>query len=74
IIIFNQYYYDLLTKIRTIAKKHKEHSSTAAKVVEVVKEHYKEFDKSSGDYVSFLNVTFVARNLPVHTQTITTGR
>lgn len=55
IIIFNQYYYDLLTKIRTIAKKHKEHSSTAAKVVEVVKEHYKEFDKSSGDYVSFLN-------------------
>jgi len=55
IIIFNQYYYDLLTKIRTIAKKHKEHSSTANKVLEIVKEHYKEFDKSSNDYVNFIN-------------------
>jgi hypothetical protein len=54
-IIFNQYYYDLLTKIRTIAKKHKEHSSTAKKILEVVKENYKEFDKSSDDYVKFLN-------------------
>jgi len=55
IIIFNQYYYDLLTKIRTIAKKHKEHSTTASKVLDIVKEHYKEFDKSSNDYVNFLN-------------------
>jgi len=55
IIIFNQYYYDLLTKIRTIAKKHKEHSSTAKKVLDIVKENYKEFDKSSSDYISFLN-------------------
>ena len=54
-IIFNQYYYDLLTKIRTIAKKHKEHSSTAKKILEVVKENYKEFDKSADDYVKFLN-------------------
>lgn len=54
-VIFNQYYYDLLTKIRTIAKKHKEHSSTANKVLEVVKNNYKEFDKSSGDYVKFLS-------------------
>ena len=55
IIIFNQYYYDLLTKIRSIAKKHKEHSSTAKKVLEIVKENYKEFDKSSDDYIKFLN-------------------
>jgi len=55
IIIFNQYYYDLLTKIRTIAKKHKEHSSTATKVLDIVKEHYKEFDKSSNDYITFIN-------------------
>jgi len=55
IIIFNQYYYDLLSKIRTVAKKHREHSTTATKVLEVVKENYKEFDKSSNDYVSFLN-------------------
>jgi len=55
VVIFNQYYYDLLTKIRTIAKKHKEHSSTAKKILDTVKEHYKEFDKTSDDYVKFLN-------------------
>lgn len=54
IIIFNQYYYDLLTKIRTVAKKNKEHSKTAKKVLETVKEHYKEFDKSSDDYIKFI--------------------
>jgi len=54
LVIFNQYYYDLLTKIRTIAKKHKEHSSTAKKVLEIVKENYKEFDKTSTDYLSFI--------------------
>lgn len=56
-VIFNQYYYDLLTKIRTIAKKHKEHSNTAKRVLEVVKDNYKEFDKTSTDYVTFLNET-----------------
>jgi len=55
VVIFNQYYYDLLTKIRTIAKKHKEHSSTAKKILESVKDNYKEFDKTSGDYVKFIN-------------------
>jgi hypothetical protein len=54
-VIFNQYYYDLLTKIRTIAKKHKDNSSTANKVLEVMKDNYKEFDKTSGEYVDFLN-------------------
>jgi hypothetical protein len=54
IIIFNQYYYDLLTKIRAIAKKNKEHSTTAKKVLETVKENYKEFDKSSEDYIKFI--------------------
>ncbi len=56
IIIFNQYYYELLTKLRTIAKKHKENSSTANKVLEVMKDNYKEFDKTSKDYVDYLNV------------------
>jgi hypothetical protein len=55
LIIFNQYYYDLLTKLRTIAKKHKERSSTALKVNDLIKDNYKEFDKSSGDYLKFLN-------------------
>ena len=54
-VIFNQYYYDLLTKIRTVAKKHKEHSSTAKRILEVVKDNYKEFDKSSDEYVKFIN-------------------
>lgn len=54
-IIFNQYYYDLLTKIRTIAKKHKEHSNTAKRVLNVVKDNYKEFDKTSEEYLKFLN-------------------
>ncbi len=54
-IIFNQYYYDLLMKIRTVAKKHKEHSTTAVRVLETLKDNYKEFDKTADTYVSFLN-------------------
>jgi len=54
IVIFNQYYYDLLTKIRTIAKKHKENSSTAKKVLEIMKDNYKEFDKTSNEYIEFV--------------------
>jgi len=55
VVIFNQYYYDLLTKVRTIAKKHKDNSSTANRVLESMKEYYKEFDKSSDEYLKFLN-------------------
>jgi hypothetical protein len=44
-----------LTKIRAIAKKNKEHSTTAKKVLEIVKENYKEFDKSSDEYIKFIN-------------------
>lgn len=54
-IIFNQYYYDLLMKIRTVAKKHKDHSTTAVRVLESLKDNYKEFDKTADTYVSFLN-------------------
>jgi hypothetical protein len=54
VVIFNQYYYELLTKIRTIAKKHKENSSTANKVLEVMKDNYKEFDKTSDEYIKFV--------------------
>ena len=55
VVIFNQYYYDLLTKVRTIAKKHKDNSTTACRVLESMKENYKEFDKSSEDYLKYLN-------------------
>ena len=57
IVIFNQYYYDLLTKIRTIAKKHKDNSTTASKVLESMKDNYKEFDKTSNEYILYLNET-----------------
>jgi hypothetical protein len=55
VVIFNQYYYDLLTKVRTIAKKHKDNSTTASRVIETMKDNYKEFDKSSDEYLKFLN-------------------
>jgi hypothetical protein len=42
-------------KIRTVAKKHKDHSTTAVRVLETLKDNYKEFDKTADTYVSFLN-------------------
>jgi hypothetical protein len=54
IVIFNQYYYDLFTKVRTIAKKHKDNSTTANRVLTSMKEHYKEFDKTSDEYLNYL--------------------
>jgi hypothetical protein len=44
-----------LTKIRAVAKKHKDRSSTALKVNDIIKENYKEFDKSSSEYLEYLN-------------------
>ena len=64
IIIFNQYYYDLLTKIRSIAKKHKEHSSTAKKVLEIVKENYKEFDNTSFEPYLSIYFSIITRSSP----------
>jgi len=54
VVIFNQYYYDLLTKLRKIAKKHREHSETAKRVSDLIKDNYKEFDKSSSEYISYI--------------------
>ena len=54
VVIFNQYYYDLLTKLRKIAKKHREHSETAKRVSDLIKDNYKEFDKSSNEYISYI--------------------
>ena len=56
-IIFNQYYYDLLTKVRTIAKKHKDHSSTSKKIIDITKENYQTFDKSSDEYLEFFKTS-----------------
>jgi hypothetical protein len=54
VVIFNQYYYDLLTKLRKIAKKHREHSETAKRVSDIIKDNYKEFDKTSVEYIEYV--------------------
>jgi hypothetical protein len=58
IYIFNQYYIDLLKKIKTISKKHKNKSKTAQKVLKTIKENYMTLDKSSNEYLNFLNESF----------------
>lgn len=58
IYIFNQYYIDLLKKIKTISKKHKNKSKTAQKVLKTIKENYMTLDKTSNEYLEFLNSNF----------------
>ncbi len=51
--IFNQYYIDLLKKLKNIAKKHRIHSETAKKVLKTIKDNYQTYDKTSNDYLDF---------------------
>lgn len=51
--IFNQYYIDLLKKVKVIAKKHRLHSETAKKVLKAIKDNYHTYDKKSSEYVDF---------------------
>ena len=51
--IFNQYYIDLLKKLKNIAKKHRLHSETAKKVLKSVKDNYQPYDKTSVEYIEF---------------------
>ena len=51
--IFNQYYIDLLKKLKNIAKKHRLHSETAKKVLKSIKENYQTYDKTSVEYIEF---------------------
>jgi len=53
--IFNQYYIDLLKKIKTVSKKHKDKSKTACKVLKTIKANYMTLDKTSNEYINFLN-------------------
>jgi hypothetical protein len=53
--IFNQYYIDLLKKIKTVSKKHKDKSTTARKVLKTIKHNYMTLDKSSDEYIKFIN-------------------
>jgi hypothetical protein len=49
--IFNQYYIDLLKKLKNIAKKHRQHSETAKRVLNTIKDNYQTYDKTSNDYI-----------------------
>lgn len=51
--IFNQYYIDLLKKLKNIAKKHRTQSETARKVLKSVKDNYQTYDKTSEEYLEF---------------------
>lgn len=55
IFVFNQYYIDLLKKIKIVAKKHKDNSSTAKKVLSSIKDNYSTLDKTSNEYINFIN-------------------
>ena len=53
--IFNQYYIDFIKRLKDVAKKNKETSSTARIVLKAIKSHYVTLDKSSDEYLKFLN-------------------
>lgn len=52
--VFNQYYIDLLKKIKNVAKKHKDKSTTAKSVLKSIKDNYITLDKASDEYVLYL--------------------
>uniref|UniRef100_A0A6C0LJ29 Uncharacterized protein n=1 Tax=viral metagenome TaxID=1070528 RepID=A0A6C0LJ29_9ZZZZ len=49
--IFNQYYIDLLKKLKNVAKKHRTHSETAKRILKTIKDNYQTYDKTSGEYI-----------------------
>lgn len=51
--IFNQYYIDLLKKLKNIAKKHKTKSETAKRVLKTIKDNYQTYDKTSTEYIDY---------------------
>jgi hypothetical protein len=55
--IFNQYYIDMLKKLKNISKKHKQQSTTAKKILRTIKENYSTYDKSSDEYRTYFNET-----------------
>ena len=52
--ILNQYYIDLIKKLKTITKKHKDKSETAKKVFNIIKNNYLTLDKNSDEYITFI--------------------
>lgn len=52
--VFNQYYIDLLKKVKGYAKEQKETSKSARDILRAIKKHYSSMDKLSNEYVEFL--------------------
>tara|TARA_Y100000389_G_scaffold143127_2_gene141260 strand:+ start:3529 stop:4620 length:1092 start_codon:yes stop_codon:yes gene_type:complete len=52
--ILNQYYIDLIKKLKTITKKHKDKSETAKRVFNIIKNNYLTLDKNSDEYITFI--------------------
>lgn len=53
--VFNQYYIDFLKRIKSRCKECKETSETAKRLLKEIKENYATFDKSSDEYINFVN-------------------
>lgn len=53
--IFNQYYIDFLKRIKDVAKENRDDSSTAKGVYKAIKANYGTLDKSSDEYIKFVN-------------------
>jgi hypothetical protein len=51
--IFNQYYIDLLKKLKNVAKKHRTKSETAKRVLKTIKDNYQTYDKTSAEYIDY---------------------
>ena len=54
IYVFNQYYFDLLKKLKQCAKKLKDRSAVAKQVSISIKKHYATFDKMSNDHLEYI--------------------
>jgi len=53
--VFNQYYFDVLKKLRALARERKEESREARGVLKAVKKNYLSWDKDSGEYRDWFN-------------------
>jgi len=57
IYVFNQYYIDLLKKLKNYAKEQKDNSKEARDILRAIKKHYANVDKLSPDYIQILQQT-----------------
>jgi len=54
VFVFNQYYLDLLKKVKNSAKKYKDKSQIAKNVMKSIKTNYTTFEKNTKDYINFM--------------------